>query len=147
MIPLGISSRTSWLLNAWISYGPSHPIQPVPTTSLWNTITLLYSGKSRMQYIFGPFYIFNTQLIFSFAYILLSSTITFLTAIAYTAIPGDNTKSIEILGYIPYTKSIGTSLFGPYISFRHFSTSWMKLLLSRCCPNPCLKIIYSLCNL
>jgi hypothetical protein len=111
-----------------MSYGPVHPLFSLQTS------TLLRSGRDRTSCVLGPFRVWMARLISTSARIVLSIFIAFWTARALRTMSGDVGESWSILGYVPKTRSVGTTPFGPAVSFSALTAICKIVSSSVQCP-------------
>jgi hypothetical protein len=81
-----------------------------------------FSGRLRTSLLRGLFLVLIARLMLSFALLAFSIFIAFCTASALCMMSGDGGELALIRGYVLKTRSVSTSLFGPAISLRAFTT-------------------------
>jgi hypothetical protein len=119
-------------------YGPFYPF-----FSLYIR-TSDYKGRSNVLIIFGPFFIVSTSLIWRLAFKCLSSVIAVRTASALLIIEAKGALDRVIRGYALNISRVGTSLFGPAVSFTALTAIYRIACLSTCSSfNSCYKMSYA----
>jgi len=119
-------------------YSPFYPFFSL------HTRTSDYKGRSNVLTIFGPFFIVNTSLIWRLTFKCLSSVITVRTASALLIIEAEGALNRVIRKYALNTSRVGTSPFGPAVSFTALTAIYRITCLSTCSSfNSCCKMSYA----
>ena len=118
-------------------YGLFHPFFSL------HTRTSDYKGRSNVLTVFGLFFIVSASLIWRLAFKCLSSVIAVRTASALLIIEAEGALDRVIRGYALNISRVGTSPFGPAVSFTALTAICRITCLSTCSSfNSCYKMSY-----
>jgi hypothetical protein len=102
-----------------------------------------YNSRSSVLAIFGLFFIIRASLIWRLVFKCLSLTIAVYTASALLIIKTKGALDRVIRGYTLNTSRVGTSPFGPIVSFTALTTIYRITCLSMFSFfNSCYKMLY-----